>query len=224
MRELIIYGDSVLKGVTYDGQLKKYRLCRREFELLAKKGIAVVNESKMGATVNIANGIIKATLDNCGENSLVLLELGGNDCNFNWAAVAADPEALHTPLTPESEFAEKLGKLIDLIRSKGSTVAVCNLVPIESQRFFDFVSEGLDKSKILSFLGDVNTIERWQEYYSRIAESVALSAGCPIIDLRTPFLKPGVLINNICVDGIHPTPGGHSIITERLQESVLALI
>ena len=58
MKQLMIFGDSIMKGVTFNGQ--KYQLCQEHnFDFLAKRNIAVQNFSKMGATVTAGLSILK---------------------------------------------------------------------------------------------------------------------------------------------------------------------
>ena len=99
---------------------------------------------------------------------------------------------------------------------------VCTLVPIESGKFMDWITRGLSYDTILGWLGDVNMLARWQEYYSRLSERVAAEAGVPVLDLRTAFLRDRRLHDMICADGIHPNSLGHSLISSTFQSSVIA--
>ena len=222
--KLKIYGDSVLKGVIYSEELKKYRLFGYKYDSLAENGIEVENNCKMGATIGKGSEIIKATLDDCEKDTCVVMEYGGNDCNFDWAAVAADPDSAHLPATPRDEFCEKYIKAVEYAQKRGAEVAVCTLVPIESKRFINWVSRGLSYENILKFMhGDVNVIGRWQEGYSKLAERVAKATGCRLLDLRTPFSRPGEIESLICVDGIHPNARGHEMLSSVFQSRVLGL-
>ncbi|MBQ3229874.1 MAG: SGNH/GDSL hydrolase family protein [Clostridia bacterium] len=221
MKKIKIYGDSILKGVTYNEELKRYKLCGYRFDELSQNGIDVENNSKMGATIDKGFEILKATLDDCDENTVVVMEYGGNDCNFNWSDVSDDPNGSFECATPEERFTETYLEAIKYARSKGAKVAVCTLVPIDSERFMNWVSRGLNYNNILDWLGDVNMIARWQEYYSRLSEKVAQLADCPILDLRSIFLKNRELRNMIGEDGMHPSPEGHKLIRDTFQSLFL---
>lgn len=223
MRSIKIYGDSILKGVMYNEELKKYKLFGYRFDELAENGIEVENNCKMGATVGKGLEIIKDTLAECTSDTEVVMEFGGNDCNFDWAEVSNDPDGNFHCATPEDEFVEKYLEAIDYAKGKGAKVAICTLVPIESQRFMNWVSRGLNYDNIMKYLGDVNMIARWQEYYSHLAEKVARIANCRVLDLRSAFLMPKALDNMICVDGIHPNAEGHKKIAQIFQKSVMAV-
>ena len=74
---------------------------------------------------------------------------------------------------------------------------------------------------ILNWMGDINRIARWQEYYSRLSEKVASITNCPILDLRTTFLTHSSMENMIGVDGIHPSFEGHALIKDVFQKTIL---
>ena len=59
---------------------------------LAAQGITVENNAKMGAT--IADGLrqISRKLKPCADDTTVLFCFGGNDCDYNWKDISADPE------------------------------------------------------------------------------------------------------------------------------------
>lgn len=222
MKKIKIYGDSILKGVMYNEELKRYKLFGYRFDELKEKGIEVENNCKMGATIEEGFEILKDTLGECDSDTLVVLEFGGNDCNYNWSAVSDNPEGSFLPNTPAEQFEETYKAMIDYARSKGAEVAVCNLVPIDSEKFMNWVSRGLNYKNILNWMGDINRIARWQEYYSRISEKVASIAKCPVLDLRTNFLKHCSMETMIGIDGIHPSFEGHSLIKETFQSIFLS--
>lgn len=220
MKKIKIYGDSILKGVMYNEELKRYKLFGYRYENLVENGIEVENNCKMGATIEEGLEIMKCTLDDCDKDTVVLLEYGGNDCNFNWSAVSDNPDGEFLPNTPEEKFTSTYLKLIDYARSKGATVAVCTLVPIDSERFMNWVTRGLNYDNVLAWMGDINRIARWQEHYSALSERVAEKAHCHILDLRSIF-KNKTLTDLLGIDGMHPNNEGHSLIKTELQRLIL---
>jgi len=221
LKKIKIYGDSILKGVMFNEQLNRYKLFGYRYEMLKENGIEVENNCKMGATINEGFEIMKSTLDDCDKDTVVLLEYGGNDCNYNWAEVADNPNGEFLPNTPEDKFTQTYLKLIEYARSKGAQVAICTLVPIDSQRFMNWVSRGLNYNNILRWLGDIERISRWQEYYSRLSERVAEKAHCHILDLRAIF-KNKSMKELLGIDGMHPSEEGHSLIRDALQKIILS--
>ena len=208
----------------YNEELKRYKLFGYRFDELAEKGFEVENNCKMGATIQEGFEILKHTLGESAEDTLVVLEYGGNDCNYDWTKVSDNPEGNFLPNTPEEEFQKTYLEMIQYAKSKGAKVAVCNLVPIDSEKFMNWVTRGLNYDNILQWMGDINRIARWQEYYSRISERVATIANCTILDLRSMFLKHRSMQNMIGLDGIHPSSEGHTLIKEIFQKNLLAAI
>ena len=155
-KRLVIFGDSIAKGVTYqDG---RYHLCsEHNFDALAQKGITVSNFAKMGACSDTVLTIAKKRLDAC-EGAQVILSFGGNDCDFDWQAVSDHPEEKHLPKIAAETFAENYRALVKLLRQAGSSVWMTSLVPLEAHRFLNHVSQGRSKEHILSWLGDADRI------------------------------------------------------------------
>ena len=55
MKKLMIFGDSIIKGVTYSGQ--SYHLCQNhDFDTIAAQGVTVENHARMGATIDVSSG------------------------------------------------------------------------------------------------------------------------------------------------------------------------
>ena len=92
MKKLMIFGDSIIKGVTYNGQ--SYHLCQEhDFDALAAQGVTVENYAKMGATIDAGLKQLDRKLGACGGETTVLFCFGGNDCDYDWKAIAEDPDA-----------------------------------------------------------------------------------------------------------------------------------
>ena len=224
MIKLEIYGDSILKGVTYSGENNKYSICREGRPTgLAEMGIQVTNRSQMGATVE--DGLRRAmkNAENWDEDTLVLFEYGGNDCEYDWKTISEDPGQAVFPKTEAEIFMNTYRKLISLAKEKGARVAVSTLVPLDSQKYFDWITRGLSRENILGWLGDREMLYRWHEYYNELVRSVAEDFGCMILDLRRHFLNLRNFKTLLCEDGIHPSKEGHILIRDVLTEDIGAL-
>ena len=88
MKRILIFGDSVLKGVYYSGEEGRHRLYRERSGELARAGFEVTNNSVMGATVVTGEELLRRKLtDALGpeedrSGTAVILEYGGNDCDY----------------------------------------------------------------------------------------------------------------------------------------------
>lgn len=103
-----VWGDSILKGIVFDSARKRYTIIKdNALSLLSEKVVTPIqNFSRMGATAPEALKALKAKLADASlENQIVVFEVGGNDCDFDWKAVADTPEAEHQPKTPVAVFA-----------------------------------------------------------------------------------------------------------------------
>jgi lysophospholipase L1-like esterase len=153
---------------------------------------------------------------------VVVLELGGNDADFDWRKVAENPTANHEPKTPIKEFSTLYKNAIEKLKKAGVCVVACTIVPIDSKRFFDkVIGEIADKNKVLEFFnGDFNTIHRHQEMFNNEILKSAYAYGLPVIDLREKFLVSNDFETLMCLDGIHPNEKGQKTIFDAVNEFV----
>ena len=150
----------------------------------------------------------------------MIFEFGGNDCDYKWQDISDNPGGDYAPNTPADRFIAGYGKCIEYAKSLGSRVFLCNLVPLDAGRYIEWISRNLSKANILSWLGDTSMLYRWQEYYNRTAEQIAAKYGCPLIDIRSPFLMSHSYSGLLSPDGIHPTVEGHRVIDGLIAEAV----
>ncbi|HWQ80094.1 MAG TPA: SGNH/GDSL hydrolase family protein [Anaerovoracaceae bacterium] len=219
-----IFGDSVAKGVVFDAARKKYSLLRDSFTNIVKSqmDIAVINFARFGCTISIGNEIVRRHESELGRYDYTVLEFGGNDCDFNWAEVAKSPLGPHFCNTPIPQFKEKYLEMISRVRQNGGRPVLLNLPPIDAQRYFSWISRGLDANNILAFLGGIETIYQWQELYSKTVEELAAVEKVPLIDIRSEFLKKKDFSSYLCADGIHPNEKGHLLISGAFPKEVFS--
>ena len=117
IKTIAVFGDSISKGVVYDGAKKKYSLRKNHgYAILNEHGFILQNYAKMGATVNKGLEIMQSRLKSAEKSDIMILEFGGNDCDFHWAEIAADPNGEHLPKTPVNDFEATYSKMIELAR------------------------------------------------------------------------------------------------------------
>lgn len=220
-----VYGDSILRGVRFqDG---RYVIDHSWENALAEGfGLQIANRSRFGNTIEKAMPRIeKDSAAPCREDEYALLELGGNDCDYDWAAIAAAPEEAHECKTPPEKFMACYRRAIRLLRESGRKVALATLPPINSELYLRFLCrDGLSRDNIVRWLGDVEHIYRWQESYSGMVDRLAREENVPLIDLRGAFLRdfrrPEALL---CADGIHPSMQGQDLIFRTLSDFLRTL-
>jgi len=212
-----IYGDSVLKFVLLEDN--KYKSNHDGDQLLERAfGQKLVNRSCFGSTVTKGLKRLQFDLDS-GKNpgSCCIVEFGGNDCSYDWAAVAEAPQTEHDPYTKPEEFVERLKNIIALIRGAGSTPVLTNLVPMVPGRYFEWITRTLPRPQaVMEWVGDLGHFYRQNEYYSLLCARVAREEQVKLVDIRSPFLWGNHMERLFCMDGIHPNREGHAMIFQTL--------
>lgn len=223
--KILICGDSILKGVVLDEESGRYILSHGiDYDRIAKThNLEIVNRSKFGSVITRGEAYLRKALENGEKPDVVLLEYGGNDCDFDWRAVADAPTAEHLPHTPLDVFLSTYERMISTISSTGATPVLVGLPPISATRYLSQIgSRGIDTDAVLTWLGDVNAIYRYQERYANAIAALAVQKNLPFLDLRTPFLAVRKTETLLCADGIHPNLAGQHLLTDALETGLAA--
>lgn len=215
-----IWGDSIGRGVIYDETAQRYRISpenpcavlQREF------GQQIHNYARMGSTAR--DGLARMTDDRMDRGGVAVIEFGGNDCDMDWKAVSRAPEQAHEAKLPLAQFKITLQALVERARLNGMIPMLITPPPIDAERYFRWVSRGLNASNILCYLGDVQHIYRWQERYANAVTAVASRTGAALIDLRDAFLAETHVNRLLCADGIHPNERGYRLMSDVARESL----
>ncbi|MDR3052216.1 MAG: SGNH/GDSL hydrolase family protein [Oscillospiraceae bacterium] len=216
-KQLQIWGDSLLKGVVFDEARNRYQILRGNCvaQLKALLPYPVENNARMGCTAPEGFELLQAGETQPG--GLALLEFGGNDCNLDWAAAAADPTKDHQPKTPPEVFTRTLEQCVEQVRRAGMQPMLAVPPPLHARRYFDWVTRGLDSAAVLRFLGDIEHIYRWQERYALMVCTMASKLCCPLLNLRGAFLADKGYERLLCIDGIHPNALGHALMLDAMK-------
>ncbi len=209
-----VYGDSILKGIQINPVSQKYYVNNNiDIDWLSEKySIQINNYSSFGCTVTKGIKVLKKGLDKNAGYDAIVMDYGGNDCDYNWKMIAEDPDREHSPNTPIDLFMETYCDIIDTLKKKGILPILTTLPPLEPQRFFNWFCRGLNKDNILKWLGGINKIYSHQESYSKVIEIIALEKQVPLVDLRGEFLRSGNVKDLLCEDGTHPNTSGQKVI------------
>lgn len=220
---LQIYGDSIMKAVVVDENFKYKSLSRSILEKLQQQtGLDAVNRAHFGYTSEKGQAILQRDLENGLDCQFALLEFGGNDCDYNWAEVAADPDGEHLPQTALQTFLDNLRSMAQSLLSHGVQPILMTLPPLDAQKYLDFIGRlGSDKAAVLHWLGDVQMIYRWQEMYSAAISRLAIQLNLPLADVRSRFLSRRDYQSLIARDGIHLTEAGYQLVFDELGRTVL---
>lgn len=226
-RRISVWGDSILKGIVRDDTPQGYRVldsnCVKRFETTT--GSKVSNHASFGMTTIKAFERIKRSLTRREpqKDDIVLIEFGGNDCDFLWSEISENPDTQHKPKTPLALFSKNLQAMVDAFKAFKLIPILMTLPPLEPNRYFNWVSRGLNPANILNWLGDINKIYRWQELYNDEVADIARKNDLHIIDVRKPFLLSDQYSSLICDDGIHPNEQGHEAIYSAFMDYLQAI-
>ena len=217
IRKIEVFGDSILKGIQVNAHNRRYHVNNNiDVDMLSKKfSLRIVNRSRLGCTVTRGKSVVEKFLNEAPDCNAIVMDYGGNDCDFDWKAISADPGAHYEPKTPISMFVKIYSGIVEKIKKSGIRPVITNLPPIEPQRYFDWFCKGLNKENVLRWLEGVSTIYRFQEFYSKTVEEIARNTGAMLVDLRGAFLKERQIGRFLCEDGIHPNTEGQKLITQE---------
>ena len=227
-KKITVFGDSIGKGVFTDGG--KIEVIKDNAVRLFEdwKGVEIDNRSGYGQSLKrlLDKGVIEkyiAGLDQSMRN-IAVIELGGNDADFDWKAVAATPDFCHTSKTSPEEFSVLYKETLDKLLNAGVEVVPCTIPPVMSERYFsNVISKVADGDRVLEFFkGDVDTIYRHQEMFNNEILKNSYAKGLNIIDLRQRFLTSLQFKNLMCRDGIHPNEKGQDEIFYAARNFVTA--
>ena len=221
MLRIAVFGDSLMKGTLPDEQLR-YHFHTDLFEApLAGLHAEVTNKSVFGATSRKGVTLVQRDLARGHRYDWALVEYGGNDCNYDWADVAAHPDQDHDPVVLADEFRANMAAIVQMLREAGIRPIFTTLPPIDEVKYLACIDHnGASAAGVMQWLGDVRRIYRTQERYSGLVRTIADELDVPCVDPRERFLDgddPRALNAD---DGIHLSEAGYRLFYGALIEQV----
>lgn len=224
-QRVILWGDSLGKGVVWNEARGRYGCATVNAVQVAQEAlhIRIENRSRFGFTATQGLQLMKRDLSEGMRADLAIVEYGGNDCNYDWAAISDAPQQQHDPATLPEDFLDSLRSMVTMLRSQGIKPVLLTLPPIHAQRYFRFlVGDKLNGGNILRWLGDVEHIYRFQELYSGLIAQVARELDVRLIDLRARCLAvPDFVTRLVCADGLHINEDGQRFAGRAIAELAL---
>jgi lysophospholipase L1-like esterase len=219
----LVSGDSISRGVVFDEAKERYLILETNYVALVQEKTRniVRNVSRFGNTLLRGMGKLSRQIDD-EKPDIVLIEYGGNDCDFDWNDIAAHPELAHEPNTGLSLFESTLTASIEDLKGKDIIPVLMTLPPLDADKFIKWVSRSDSgaEGSILKWLGSVTKIYWWQERYSSAITEVAAKTKTRLIDIRGAFLRNADFPGLICKDGIHPNAAGHRVIAQAILDYI----
>ena len=122
LHKIQIYGDSILKGIELD-YTEKYIVPKESgWQYLEEEyPLAIVNRAKFGCTITKGLDQLSKALSKGLTCDAVVLEYGGNDCDYHWPDISANPHGEHLPNTPLPLFISSCREMIHLLKKRNSS-------------------------------------------------------------------------------------------------------
>lgn len=222
--KILVYGDSILKGIVQNIQDgRKYAVYEdNALSQIGKKyqNLKIINKSVFGSTIQKGHRLLTKDLKDGVNADIALIEYGGNDSDYRWTELCDINGESFIPNTPLDIFMHHLSEMIEEVKENGMKPVLVTLPPLVADRYFNTISEGLDKQKLLSWMFDPWFLYREQELYSNEIMKYAVANNISFLDLRSHFLKRRDCQSLMCEDGIHPNKYGHAFMADFF-ESVL---
>lgn len=213
-----IWGDSIGKSITFDEARGRHIICRDNYESVIKRqGYDVHNYARMGCTAPMGEKLMTRERMTGGT---AIIEFGGNDSDIEWKAVSEDAGgAEHPAVVSIPDFKAALSRMIARAREFQMNPVLVTPLPVAAGRYFEWVSRGLNRDRILKYLGgSAEFIYRWQERYDIALRQVAAAENAPVFDIRSRFLDEKNLDDVMSLDGIHPNARGYAIVKDAVSE------
>ena len=224
--KIIGLGDSIIKGVVMNveetGRMH-YALADHSIaELLASsKHMEAVNLGKMGCTIEAGERILDHHLPSIENAEYAILCYGGNDSDYNWRAIAANPQAEHHPKTAIGVFEKTYARIIGKVRAAGITPVVMSLPPMDSSKYYNFLTSVFsseEKRNVSRWLkGGASAIQAGHELYNDAVKRIAASTDAILVDVSSAFKSPD---QYLCADGIHINAHGQHVIADLIGKSI----
>jgi lysophospholipase L1-like esterase len=228
LKKIVALGDSITKGVIYDGE--SYKILPTGFVSQCADNFQadIDNYGRMGCTVTRGTQIAEQHAEAIAGSDVTLVEFGGNDSDFCWTDIASAPADAHYPMTELPTFRSIYRNLIERIRKLGSKPVLMTLPLIDDKRFYNFVTRNMGergRNNVLSWLGgQQERIRNYHDMYSLAVYQIGYQERVPVLDITSPFLHNRDYLPYLCCDGIHPSQEGHNLIAESVTAQLYKIL
>ena len=221
IKSVSVIGDSIFKGVIYDVNRKRYVVSHDSCAYLLPQEVnfKINNYSRFGITIKDAVEVLKYVLDT-SDDELIVIEIGGNDSDFNWDSIAMYPDGEHLPKVSLKEFQKYLVKMVKLCLKNKRIPILVTLPNISSEKYLEWVSKDEEsKQAILKWLGNVERINSFHDEYNVVIRKVAKRYRLSCIEINKSF-ELEYIDKLTDVDGIHPSIIGQKLIMNVILDTL----
>jgi len=151
---IIAWGDSILKGVVSGGDSKRFDITEKDSlsQACAALGIELANKSVFGSWMTKTRRTQDRSLRNGASAQIGIIESGTNDCDYDWSAVSANPDAEHLQRCPLDEFTRLMEEAVSVARQNKITPVIMIPTPLVPEWWFNNIYIGNDEAAIIKFI------------------------------------------------------------------------
>ena len=227
IQKISVYGDSILKGAVTgleSGHL--FDIIEDNSMALAQKalGFELNNQSVFGNIVTKSQRKLARDIEKGVVGDIAILESGGNDCDYDWSVVCADPEAPHDPRVPLSEFLEIFENMIKACRENKITPVMMTMPALVQDRWYEHICSSYDRAAVEKFTGaQADVLYHNHEIYNFHLIALAHRLNVQLVDMRLALLSNPKWRDLMCLDGIHPNQEGYHFMAEVWKKEIPGL-
>lgn len=217
IKSVIVWGDSILKGIISSEDLTQIRPSEINALQMAgeKLAIEINNKSIYGAHIIKLQSTQTKNLNKGLTADIALIESGTNDCDYEWNDVCTKPFSEITQKVPLADFKRIASEMVDTSRKNKITPVLVTAPDLAIPYWKEYITRGLDKEKIAQFIGhDPYVLLRNQEEYMEALRQIAKEKNVQLIDMRVEFRKTSDPMSLMCKDGVHPNIEGHKLMAD----------
>lgn len=217
IKSVIVWGDSILKGIISTEDLTQIRPSEINALQMAgeKLAIEINNKSIYGAHIIKLQSTQTKNLNKGLTADIALIESGTNDCDYEWNDVCTKPFSEITQKVPLADFKRIASEMVDTSRENKITPVLVTAPDLAIPYWKEYITRGLDKEKIAQFIGhDPYVLLRNQEEYMEALRQIAKEKNVQLIDMRVEFRKTSDPMSLMCKDGVHPNIEGHKLMAD----------
>lgn len=217
IKSVIVWGDSILKGIISSEDLTQIRPSEINALQMAGEKLAIEINSKSiyGAHIIKLQSTQTKNLNKGLTADIALIESGTNDCDYEWNDVCTKPFSEITQKVPLADFKRIASEMVDTSRENKITPVLVTAPDLAIPYWKEYITRGLDKEKIAQFIGhDPYVLLRNQEEYMEALRQIAKEKNVQLIDMRVEFRKTSDPMSLMCKDGVHPNLEGHKLMAD----------
>ncbi|AQQ53410.1 SGNH/GDSL hydrolase family protein [Planococcus lenghuensis] len=230
--KIVCFGDSLTRGVTFRNERFKIlksnypamlqELLNNNESLLSGSEAHVLNK---GAFNDNSNSLLaRLEKDVVAEQpAIVIIGIGGNDCNFLWEEVADHPDDTHQAIVPLDRYRKNISSIVTHVKQHGITPIILTLPPLDPVRYYENIIQRFS-SRVSNWICKAGGIEHWHGQYNRSVTEVAAESGVLKIDVRSALRQAGDLVSLVSADGIHLTAEGYKVLGTEIYHNISSIL